>query len=129
MAVPVDNVRLQIEPGERRVEQEELRPVDVDVPVAGLVARVVPGPSDRIRLEERDMLRVEVELAAGDVQPAQDLLARPLLYLVPIEIQPQDLLDDFLDRDGQADRNPRLRLVWRMREAVTSSITWFRRNS
>src|SRR5271157_4021867 len=102
----MDDVRGQVDAVERGVGQ--VRPVDVDVPVARLVAdRASLQP--RIRLEQRDVLRVQVDLPVGDMQPAQYLFAWPFLDLVPIEVQPQDVLDDPVDRNGEADRDTQRR--------------------
>src|SRR5262249_42246699 len=65
----------------------------------------------RTRLEERYVLQVQVDPPARDMQSAQYLLARPLIDLIAIEVQPQNMLDDLVDRNRKVDNDTCLRLV------------------
>jgi hypothetical protein len=51
-----------------------------------------------LRLEQGQVLLVEDDLALGGNQATEDLFAGLFLDFVPIQIQPQDLFDNLLDR-------------------------------
>src|SRR5579875_913439 len=63
------------------------------------------------QLEEFKVLLIQDDGAGFSAQPAQDHFAGLLLDLVPLEIQPQDLLNDLLDGHRQLDRTARLRFI------------------
>jgi len=80
----------------------ETRAIDVNVPVAGFMPDGAAFQTGLL-FEQIEVAGIQYDAAAFGNQPCEDLLARLLVNLDPVKVQPKNLLNDVFHGDREAD--------------------------